>query len=68
MAQAKTPAQRLANQRYAKREEKKKGKAESVSIKKKAEKPPVSWGWIYFFVFLVAGGLLLELLSAFFFK
>ncbi|KAK9368183.1 hypothetical protein V1509DRAFT_100967 [Lipomyces kononenkoae] len=57
-----TPTQRLANQKYAKREEKKHGKPEAVS-KKKAEKSPISKTWIYLFAFLVAGGLILEILN-----
>ncbi|KAK9378590.1 uncharacterized protein V2V93DRAFT_89546 [Kockiozyma suomiensis] len=62
-----TPAQRIANQKYAKREERKKGKPESAYKKKKTnEKPPVSWGWIYVFGFLIAGGIVLELINLFF--
>ncbi|KAK9358901.1 uncharacterized protein V1513DRAFT_450241 [Lipomyces chichibuensis] len=60
---AQTPTQRLANQKYAKREEKKHGKPESLTGKKNAEKPPISKGWIYVFAFMIAGGLLLEILN-----
>ncbi|KAK9237708.1 hypothetical protein V1525DRAFT_388202 [Lipomyces kononenkoae] len=60
-----TPTQRLANQKYAKREEKKHGKPESLS-KKKAEKSPVSKTWVYVFAFLIAGGLILEILNLIF--
>ncbi|KAK9479865.1 hypothetical protein V1514DRAFT_318797 [Lipomyces japonicus] len=61
-----TPQQRLANQKYAKREEKKHGKPESLTAKKDSPKPPISRGWIALFVFLVAGGLILEVLNLFF--
>jgi hypothetical protein len=45
--QAQTPAQRRANARFAKTEEKKMGQPESVTKKKtKAQKPPISKGWI----------------------
>ncbi|KAK9354838.1 hypothetical protein V1505DRAFT_368384 [Lipomyces doorenjongii] len=79
-----TPTQRLANQKYAKREEKKHGKPESLTGQKNAEKPPISKGWICkfytrhccerlypsaniiisdVFAFMIAGGLLLEILN-----
>ncbi|KAJ8096812.1 hypothetical protein POJ06DRAFT_263474 [Lipomyces tetrasporus] len=63
---AQTPTQRLANQKYAKREEKKHGKPESLTAKKNVEKPTISKGWIYVFAFLIAGGLILEILNLIF--
>ncbi|KAK9321859.1 hypothetical protein V1517DRAFT_325110 [Lipomyces orientalis] len=63
---AQTPTQRLANQKYAKREEKKHGKPESLIAKKNAEKPPISKWWIYVFAFLIGGGLILEILNLIF--
>lgn len=41
-----TPKQRLANQKYAKREEYKKGKPESAYKAQKKEKSPLSTGWM----------------------
>ncbi|KAK9465212.1 hypothetical protein V1512DRAFT_57371 [Lipomyces arxii] len=63
---AQTPQQRIANQKYAKNEERKKGKPEYLKAKKTSEKPPISKTWIYIFIFLVVGGGILELLSLFF--
>ncbi|KAK9456911.1 hypothetical protein V1511DRAFT_477534 [Dipodascopsis uninucleata] len=63
---AQTPRQRIANQKYAKHEEKKHGKPEALKTKKEVEKPPVSKTWIYVLVFLVVGGFILEILSLIF--
>ncbi|KAK9452331.1 uncharacterized protein V1518DRAFT_410937 [Limtongia smithiae] len=59
-----TPTQRRANEKYARREERKHGKAASATHK--AEKPPISKIWIYMFIFLLAGGVILEVINLFF--
>jgi hypothetical protein len=41
-----TPRQRVANRRYAKREERKKGKPESEVNEKKGHGLPISKGWL----------------------
>ncbi|ODV83562.1 hypothetical protein CANARDRAFT_29790 [[Candida] arabinofermentans NRRL YB-2248] len=58
-----TPAQRKANEKFAKRNERKLGKPKTVSTKKEY---PVSKTWIALFCFLLIGGGVLELLRIFF--
>ncbi|KAF3903369.1 hypothetical protein ABW20_dc0102595 [Dactylellina cionopaga] len=57
-----TPQQRLANEKFAKREAAKRGKAETD--RKTYEKPskmPISPIWFFLLGFVVIGGLLFEL-------
>ncbi|KAF3937607.1 hypothetical protein ABW19_dt0203601 [Dactylella cylindrospora] len=58
-----TPQQRLANEKFAKREAAKRGKAEGdrKSYDKKA-KSPISPMWLGLLAFVVFGGLLFELI------
>ncbi|SCV03177.1 LAME_0H08328g1_1 [Lachancea meyersii CBS 8951] len=57
-----TPKQRIANQKFAKRNEKKLGKA-----KKTESKSPLalSKGWVFGLLFLLIGGGILELVTLF---
>ncbi|CDO55724.1 similar to Saccharomyces cerevisiae YBR162W-A YSY6 Protein that participates in secretory pathway [Geotrichum candidum] len=61
---AQTPIQRRANEKFARREEKKKGKPTS-SLPVKKEKSPISASWLFFFGFLIMGGAIFELLRLF---
>jgi len=60
---AQTPQQRRANAKYAKAEERKMGKPESLAKKKDKQKSPVSVGWIILLAFVVCGGLIFELVK-----
>ncbi|KAJ5766396.1 uncharacterized protein N7511_004012 [Penicillium nucicola] len=59
---AQTPQQRKANERFAKTEAAKRGKAPTIVKPKKVGKSPVSASWVVILAFVVCGGLLLELL------
>ncbi|KAJ5472438.1 hypothetical protein N7530_006439 [Penicillium desertorum] len=61
MSQAQTPQQRRANERFAKTEAAKRGKAPTIKPKKNT-KSPLSASWVVLLAFVVCGGLLLELL------
>ncbi|MCJ1241126.1 hypothetical protein MMC14_009130 [Varicellaria rhodocarpa] len=65
-AQAQTPQQRKANERYARQESSKRGKPESAIKQKQKFKPPISPVWIGVLAFVVCGGLIFELLRLFF--
>ncbi|KAJ6106722.1 hypothetical protein N7512_010239 [Penicillium capsulatum] len=58
---AQTPQQRRANDRFAKNEAAKRGRA-PVSKPKPNSKPPISTSWVVVLAFVVCGGLILELL------
>jgi len=60
---AQTPQQRRANAKFAKTEEKKMGKPESLTKKKEKVKPPVSRAAIIVLAFVVCGGIIFELLK-----
>ncbi|KAK2768795.1 hypothetical protein FQN54_000651 [Arachnomyces sp. PD_36] len=63
MAQAQTPKQRMANAKYAKREEQKRAKPEAaVKTQKQSFKSPISAGWVVLLAFVVCGGVFFELL------
>ncbi|KAJ5922678.1 hypothetical protein N7516_010381 [Penicillium verrucosum] len=59
---AQTPQQRRANDRFAKTEAAKRGKAPTTIKPKKNTKSPLSASWVVLLAFVVCGGLLLELL------
>ncbi|KAJ5114581.1 hypothetical protein NUU61_000340 [Penicillium alfredii] len=59
---AQTPQQRRANDRFAKNEAAKRGKAPAAAKPKKNVKSPVSTSWVVILAFVVCGGLLLELM------
>ncbi|OQE00090.1 hypothetical protein PENVUL_c058G09096 [Penicillium vulpinum] len=59
---AQTPQQRRANDRFAKTEAAKRGKAPITVKPKKNTKSPLSASWVVLLAFVVCGGLLLELL------
>ncbi|KAJ5555459.1 hypothetical protein N7535_007894 [Penicillium sp. DV-2018c] len=59
---AQTPQQRRANDRFAKSEAAKRGKAPITVKPKKTAKSPLSASWVVLLAFVVCGGLLLELL------
>ncbi|CAG8288504.1 unnamed protein product [Penicillium olsonii] len=59
---AQTPQQRRANDRFAKTEAAKRGKAPTTVKPKKNTKSPLSATWVVLLAFVVCGGLLLELL------
>jgi len=64
---AQTPAQRKANAKFARTEEEKRGKPESLQKKKKENfKSPLSKGWVALLAFVVCGGIIFELLRMFF--
>uniref|UniRef100_A0A060TB51 Stress-associated endoplasmic reticulum protein n=1 Tax=Blastobotrys adeninivorans TaxID=409370 RepID=A0A060TB51_BLAAD len=60
-----TPRQRLANERYAKKEQWKKGKPTSEVKPKQKDPLPISKGWLALLAFLVLGGGIFELLRLF---
>jgi len=62
---AQTPQQRKANEKFAKREEAKRGKPEK-SVKKQKFKSPISQGWLIVIGFAVFGGIVFELIRMFF--
>ncbi|KAG0124392.1 hypothetical protein HOY82DRAFT_573151 [Tuber indicum] len=62
---AQTPQQRKANEKFAKREEAKRGKPEK-SVKKQKFKSPISQGWLMVIGFAVFGGIVFELIRMFF--
>ncbi|KAF1815967.1 hypothetical protein P152DRAFT_411305 [Eremomyces bilateralis CBS 781.70] len=64
---AQTPAQRKANEKFAKLESAKRGKPQN-SIKKGGEKgkSPISTSWIIVLAFLICGGVIFEVLRMFF--
>lgn len=57
-----TPRQRLANEKWAKKNEKKLGKPK-VKAKDQVSKSPISKPWIIALIFLLIGGAILELVS-----
>ncbi|CDO92477.1 unnamed protein product [Kluyveromyces dobzhanskii CBS 2104] len=57
-----TPRQRLANEKWAKRNEKKVGKPKTKA-KDQPSKSPISKPWVIALVFLLIGGGILELVS-----
>ncbi|PKY03031.1 hypothetical protein P168DRAFT_328122 [Aspergillus campestris IBT 28561] len=61
---AQTPQQRRANEKFAKHEAAKRGKAPGNVAKptKQVSKPSLSKGWVVLLAFVVCGGLLFELL------
>ncbi|KAJ5730148.1 uncharacterized protein N7483_004656 [Penicillium malachiteum] len=59
---AQTPQQRRANERFAKSEAAKRGKAPVASKPKQSAKTPISASWVVILAFVVCGGLILELL------
>jgi len=64
---AQTPTQRRANDKFAKREETKRGKPESVvKAKKEKVKSSISPIWFGLLAFVVFGGLLFELVRMIF--
>ncbi|UPX17972.1 uncharacterized protein EKO05_0008295 [Ascochyta rabiei] len=65
---AQTPQQRQANMRFAKAQEKKMGRPETVQVVKPRgpQKSPISKVWIILLAFVLCGGLLFELLRMFF--
>lgn len=62
---AQTPAQKRANAKFAKSEEKRMGKPESAIKKKEKVKPPISTTWIVLLGFVLCGSLVFELLRVF---
>ncbi|CAG8908765.1 unnamed protein product [Penicillium egyptiacum] len=62
ICQTQTPQQRRANERFAKTEAAKRGKAPTTIKPKKNTKSPLSASWVVLLAFVVCGGLLLELL------
>ncbi|KAJ5232791.1 hypothetical protein N7468_005747 [Penicillium chermesinum] len=56
-----TPQQRRANERFAKNEAAKRGKASVTRTKSAPAKSPISLGWVALLAFVVCGGLFLEL-------
>jgi len=64
---AQTPAQRIANEKYAKREATKRGKPEALrKTGEKKFKSPIAPIWLYLLGFVVFGGLLFEALRMIF--
>ncbi|KAF8422873.1 hypothetical protein EV426DRAFT_604127 [Tirmania nivea] len=64
---AQTPTQRRANEKFAKREELKRGKPESaIKAKKEKFKSPISPLWLGILGFVVFGGLLFEVIRLIF--
>lgn len=61
--QAQTIQQRQANEKYARREENKRGKPETHSsrVKKQVEKSPIPKVYVYILLFLLLGGIVFEL-------
>ncbi|SCU95141.1 LANO_0E09428g1_1 [Lachancea nothofagi CBS 11611] len=57
-----TPKQRIANEKFAKRNEQKLGKARKTTAKKG---PALSKTWVYVLLFLLIGGGILELMTLF---
>ncbi|BAO39656.1 protein YSY6 [Kluyveromyces marxianus] len=57
-----TPRQRLANEKWAKKNEKKLGKPK-VKAKDQASKLPISKPWVIGLLFLLIGGGVLQLIS-----
>ncbi|KAI6893400.1 hypothetical protein KC318_g12620 [Hortaea werneckii] len=65
--QAQTPQQRRANNTFAKAEERKRGKPQGEVLRKeKPAKAPISKTWVYVLLFVVCGGLIVELLRIIF--
>ncbi|KAI9848735.1 MAG: hypothetical protein M1837_006822 [Sclerophora amabilis] len=64
--QAQTPTQRRANEKYARQESAKRGKPESVTKQKPKTKSPISPVWIGLLAFVIAGGIIFELMKLFF--
>lgn len=58
-----TPRQRIANEKFQKRNEKKLGKKKQTEGKAES---PVSKTWVFVLLFLLIGGGVLELFSLFF--
>lgn len=58
-----TPRQRIANEKFQKRNEKKLGKKKQTEVKAES---PVSKTWVFVLLFLLIGGGVLELFSLFF--
>jgi len=68
MAQAQTPQQRRANQKFAKEQEARRGKAED-QIKKRTKdvaKSPISPMWLVLLGFVVFGGIIFQVLARMF--
>jgi len=63
---AQTPQQKKANEKYARHESAKRGKPEAVLKAKQTSKAPISPYWIGLLIFVVAGGLVFELVRLFF--
>ncbi|KAK6437183.1 hypothetical protein LTR95_006193 [Oleoguttula sp. CCFEE 5521] len=64
---AQTPQQRKANAQFAKLQEAKMGKpTEAIKKKEKPAKLPISVGWLYLLLFVVCGGLFVELVRIIF--
>jgi len=62
-----TPTQRRANEKYAKREEAKRGRPEGiVKAKKGGFKSPISPFWLGILAFVVFGGIVFELVRLIF--
>ncbi|CAK4029673.1 related to secretory pathway YSY6 [Lecanosticta acicola] len=58
---AQTPQQRRANAAFARSEEKKMGRPQTIVQKKeKKEKAPISPFWVYMLIFVVCGGIIFE--------
>lgn len=62
---AQTPAQKRANAKYAKLEEQKRGKPESMTKRKDAPKSPISMGWIIALLLILCSGVIFEVLRLF---
>jgi hypothetical protein len=63
---AQTPQQRRSNEKFAKAEASKRGKADGFVKTKEKTKPPISTGWIVALAFVVMGGLIFELMRLIF--
>jgi len=63
---AQTPQQRRANEAFAKAESNKRGKSAPVVKKQTPQKNPISKGWLILLLFVICGGLLVELLRIIF--
>lgn len=63
---AQTPQQRKANERFAKREESKRGKPDAALAKRHKFKSPVSPIYLILLAFVVFGGIVFELIRLFF--
>ncbi|KAF2259825.1 hypothetical protein CC78DRAFT_536800 [Lojkania enalia] len=63
---AQTPQQRMANAKFARREEAKMGKPASQTKRKEVQKSPISKTALVILAFVLCGGLIFELIRLFF--